>query len=170
MNTVIRNGALVTATVLALGLASGAYAAKGDLFTPVQGNTSVPPATSLQGHGRVTVVAVLAGDSIAIVQGKAGRRLSQSEIDTVGQARALAAAPAIGRIQQLGGQVLNTFHGALNGVKVSIPANQLKALRAVPGVVDVKRVGTYERSNATSVPLIGAPLVWQGAAHLQGQA
>ena len=45
MNTVIRNGALVTATVLSLGLASGAYAAKGDEFAPIEGNTSVPSVT-----------------------------------------------------------------------------------------------------------------------------
>ena len=168
MNTVIRNVAL-TATVLGLGLASGAYAEKGDQFAPIEGNTSVPPMTKLQGHGRVTVVAVLAGDSVAAVQAQAGRRLSQSEMNTIIQARAAAAAPAIASIQQLGGEVLTTFHGALNGVKVNIPANQLKALRAVPGVIDVKAVGTYERDNATSVPLIGAPLVWQGVAHLQGQ-
>ena len=39
----------------------------------------------------------------------------------------------------------------------------------MPGVVAVKSVGTYERTNATSVPLIGAPQVWQGTAHFQGQ-
>jgi subtilisin family serine protease len=61
------------------------------------------------------------------------------------------------------------LYGALNGIKVSIPQSRLQELRSIPGVVSVKAVGTYERTNATSVPLIGAPQVWQGTAHFQGQ-
>ena len=50
----------------------------------------------------------------------------------------------------------------LNGVAVSVDAKNLAAIAQLPGVKAVHPLATYQRDNASSVPLIGAPQVWGG--------
>ena len=68
-----------------------------------------------------------------------------------------------------GGTVLNHFHSALNGIKVSIDQKELAGLSALPGVVRVLPVRPYKRSNTIAVPFTGAPLVWQGTPGFRGE-
>ena len=157
---------LLLAALAAIGFAAGAQEVG---VEEVQGDTTVLAPRS-QGTQQTTVVVMLSGDPVAVVQTNVGRFLSESERGAVIAARAADAAAVVSQIQQLGGVVLSTFQSALNGVKVSIPADRVSALRTIPGVVGIKKVGYYERANATSVPLIGAPLVWQASStHYQGQ-
>ena len=165
MTHVMRNAALIG--VLSV-IACAAGAQDVDPFSEVQGDVSVG-APQLRDTAPTQVVVLLPGDPVALVQANAGRALSDSERRSIAVSLEASSAPIVSEIQALGGQVLNTFHSALNGIKVTIPANRVDLLRSIPGVVDVKRVGTYERLNATSVPLIGAPLVWQAPSHIQGQ-
>jgi subtilisin family serine protease len=61
------------------------------------------------------------------------------------------------------------FHGALNGMKVEVHPSKIDAIAALPGVVSVLRVMRHERNNASSVPYIGAPAVWQGTSGFRGE-
>ncbi|MFJ9845272.1 S8 family serine peptidase [Kitasatospora sp. NPDC101155] len=56
----------------------------------------------------------------------------------------------------------------LTGLAVSAPADRLPALRALPGVQAVHPIVNKQRDNAHSVPLIGAPKVWEGDSALAG--
>jgi subtilisin family serine protease len=71
-------------------------------------------------------------------------------------------------IEARGARVLKNFHGAINGIKVEVKPSEIAALRALPGVVAVLPVARHERNNASSVPYIGAPAVWQGLSGLAG--
>jgi len=164
MKGAMRNAALFAA-LAAMGFAASAQEAA---IHQIQGNVAAVAPHSRDARP-TTVVVLLSGDSVAAVQKNAGRLLNDSERSAIIAARSAESAAAVFRIRQLGGRVLNTFHSALNGVKVSIAADRLRALRSLPGFVDIKKVGEYERLNATSVPLIGAPQVWQAPAHYQGQ-
>jgi len=117
----------------------------------------------------VTVVAKLGGDPVALHQEAAGRKLTRLEKNTIKAQRLADQASLHPRIQGLGGRVVGSFQSAINGIKVQIPRHQLNALRALPGVVDVKSVTTYERDNTISVPRIHAPDVWAGVFGLRGE-
>jgi subtilisin family serine protease len=152
-------------------LALGANAQAQSGIAPIRAdNLSVAPVghRSINGAYR-TVVVIFAGESVAEVQRRVGYKLAQPERDAIKAVREAQHTAMKSRIEQRGGRVLATYNAALNGIKVSVPESRIQELRSIPGVVDVRPVGVYARSNATSVPLIGAPQVWQGAAHLQGQ-
>ncbi|WP_369183107.1 S8 family serine peptidase [Streptomyces sp. Y1] len=57
----------------------------------------------------------------------------------------------------------------LTGLAVDAPADRLAALRALPGVRAVHPIVNKRRDNAYSVPLTGAPRVWEGAEGNTGQ-
>ena len=161
-------GAVLFAAAM-LGLALGVQAQ----VQGIQQIRGASPATPV-GHRAIQnplrkVIVIFSGDSIADVQSRAGRTLTESERAVIRAARAADHARLKPEIERRGGQVLADLHAALNGVKVLIPQDRIEELRKLKGVVAVKPVGVYERLNATSVPLIGAPLVWQGPAHYQGQ-
>jgi minor extracellular serine protease Vpr len=117
----------------------------------------------------VNVVVLLPGDSVADAQATAGRRLSRQEKNAIKAQRATEQAVKRGQIEGAGGRVTGAFQSALNGVKVTIPRNQLGALRQIPGVVDVVRVGIHKPLNVVSVPRIQAPIAWSGAAGVRGE-
>jgi minor extracellular serine protease Vpr len=68
-----------------------------------------------------------------------------------------------------GAQVLQQFHGALNGIKIEVKTSKIATIAALPGVVKVLRVVQHERNNASSVPYIGAPAAWQSAPGYRGE-
>src|SRR5262249_49735501 len=75
------------------------------------------------------------------------------------------------RIEALGATVLFQFQNSLNGIKVTIPRNRLADLGQIPGVVEVIPVAIHELDHQNSIPLIGAPAVWDaigGAYHGEG--
>src|SRR5882757_407047 len=117
----------------------------------------------------VNVVVLLPGASVADEQATAGRRLTRQEKNTIKAQRAAEQAAKRGQIEGAGGQVTGAFQSALNGVKVRIPRNQLGALRQIPGLVDVVRVGIHKPLNVVSVPRIQAPIAWSGAAGVRGE-
>ncbi|HEY8168139.1 MAG TPA: S8 family serine peptidase, partial [Candidatus Limnocylindrales bacterium] len=65
------------------------------------------------------------------------------------------------RIKRLGARVLDRYQYAYNGIKVRTTNAKLADLAALPGVVAVRRLPTYERSNVRGVPYVGAPTAWQ---------
>lgn len=167
------NGRLTTAIVAisaGLGLGANALAADPAQFANLLDRSTRPSFVPRTVDARpATVVVVLAGDDVATVQKQVGRPLSRSERQSVVAQLSGGHSAATPEIQRRGGQVLGHLHSALNGIKVSIPRNRIDTLRSIPGVVDVRMVGTYEPTNATSVPFIGAPAVWQLPPKYQGQ-
>jgi len=117
----------------------------------------------------VTVVAILAGDSVANAQEKAGRRLSREEKGAIKAQRVREQSASRGSIESAGGHVIGTFQSALNGLKVSIPRNQVSLLRQASGVVEVLPVRTYHLDNVVSVPRIQAPIAWSGVNGFRGE-
>src|SRR5262249_36483315 len=117
----------------------------------------------------ITVMAILAGPSVADEQDAAGRRLTRQEKNTIKAQRRAEQAAARGAIEGAGGRVVATLQSALNGVKVRIPIGQVGALRQIPGVVDVKPVVRYEMDTTIGVPRIGAPFAWSGVAGVRGE-
>ena len=117
-----------------------------------------------------TVVLKLAGDPVAVVRGNApGRKIAVADKAGIETALAARQRALIGSIEANGGTVLAQFQNALNGIKVVAPAEKLAALATLPGVVEMKRVALHKRSNAISVPFIGAPQVWNGTPGFRGE-
>jgi len=109
----------------------------------------------------VTVVLQLAGDPVAVQQATLGRRLERAEKDQI-KTRLRASQDALhAHIQGLGGTVLGKYQSAYNGIKVRIAVDRVEQLAALPGVIAVRPVWPLKHDNVHSVPLIGAPSVWQ---------
>ena len=105
---------------------------------------------------QVTVVLQLAADPALAVAGltKDQQRTRAGEIRT-GQ-KALD-----GRITKAGGRVQARYQYAYNGIKVRATGSHIAALAAIPGVVAIRPLRTYELTNANAVPYVGAPTAWQ---------
>ncbi|MHB8890576.1 MAG: S8 family serine peptidase [Candidatus Limnocylindrales bacterium] len=114
---------------------------------------------------QVTVVLQLAADPALDVAGltKTQQRTRANQIRT-GQ-KGLD-----GRIRAAGGRVEGRYQYAYNGIKVRAAGTRLTALAAIPGVVAIRPLRTYERTNGNAVPYVGAPTAWQaGGATGAGQ-
>jgi subtilisin family serine protease len=61
-------------------------------------------------------------------------------------------------------RTLYKAHAAYSGIAVRTDASRLTALAAIPGVKAVHRLTPKHLTNTSSVPLIGAPKVWQAKA------
>jgi len=171
MSRVLRKSAVGIA-VIALASSVTLSSMAAELFQPVPSGTVLDKAfVSRGGDTRpVTVMVVLAGEPVAAKQKQLGRKLTRDERDSVIKARLAEQHAAQQAIEHLGGTVLALLQSAIDGIKVQIPRNRVAQLRGLPGVVDVKAVGTYERLNVNEVNLVGAPQAWQSVAGaFQGQ-
>ncbi len=143
-----------------------------ELFRPVPSDAVLDQAFVSRGADTrlVTVMVVLSGETVAAAQKQLGRKLSRAERDSIISARLAEQKAAQPAIERVGGTVLARLQSAIDGIKVQIPRNRVALLRSLPGVLDVKAVGTYERLNTNEVNLVGAPQAWQSAAGaFQGQ-
>jgi minor extracellular serine protease Vpr len=155
----------------ALGLAQNAnlesrfpqvLASPGDL------STRFVPAT--YGGRHVQVVVILSGDSVAKVRADMPmNKMAAVHADAI-QRQAVEQQAAIKPLLEFhGAKVLAQYQHALNGIKIEVDGAKIATIAKLPGVVAVARVGTYYTTNATSVPFIGAPLVWQGIPGFRGE-
>jgi subtilisin family serine protease len=143
------------------------------LTAPVQGEISA----SLPAHSpELTVLVVLSGDPVALVAAAAPSpvRFDAAARTRVASDLAIRQQGVRDLVAARGGQVLATFQHAVNGLKVRISARELPALRAMPGVIDVRpvriaRPQSDRPDNAVSVPFIGAPTVWDGGTGFRGE-
>jgi minor extracellular serine protease Vpr len=71
-------------------------------------------------------------------------------------------------LASLGATELGALRVGANGLRLRIGADQLDALKSLPGVRTVGRVRLQHLTNITSVPWIGAPAVWN-ALHAKGE-
>ncbi len=115
--------------------------------------------------GRVAVIIEMTGDPVAVVQADTGRELSKSEKSDVRGKLKKAQDSITPSIAGKGGKVQAQMQSAYNGIQATLPADQLDAVAALPGVVAVHPVRTYTIDNAVSVPYLGVPEVWQSTGY-----
>ncbi len=153
------------------GLAQGSDAAS--RFRQYESQQAFVPAfvpLGVKGGGRVKVVVVMAADSVAGARARVpDRALTADEKRSVEDQVAAEHAAIEPEIADRGGYVLKRFRHALNGIKIEIGRDQVAALAALPGVVEVLPVLKHRPNNAVSVPFIGAPVVWQGRPGFRGE-
>ena len=117
----------------------------------------------------VTVMVQLGGETVAEKQAKQpGKKLTEAEKNSIKADLASKQDSIKPAIRSLGGTVLNDFQAAYNGVSVQIALNKVADLRKLSNVIGVHAIQAHERSNATSVPYIGTPAVWNGATGFRG--
>lgn len=63
-------------------------------------------------------------------------------------------------VAKAGGKVVARYQYTYNGLRVRTTVDKLAALSAIRGVVAIRPVRVYERTNAIGVPAIGAPTAW----------
>lgn len=68
--------------------------------------------------------------------------------------------PIINEVEKLGGNVMGQYTKTINGFMARVPAKELNAVRALPGVKEVRRAPQHEIALSNSVPLINADDVW----------
>jgi len=108
----------------------------------------------------VVVVVQLGGKSTSESEEDAGRELSEDEEDKIKAALDVSQDALRSQIEAAGGRVIAQFQSALNGIKVEIARSNVAKLAALPGVTGILPVHEDARDNATSVPYLGAPQVW----------
>ena len=133
-------------------------------------NTPAHLPAGLAGNPRVKLVVVMSNDSVAAVKARApNKEISDNERDATAARVRSQHDGAVPAIQALGGRVLARFENAINGIKIEASPRDIARIAALPGVVSVLPVRTYEHNNAVSVPFIGAPQVWQGLPSFKGE-
>ncbi len=174
-----RHPGVLLAGLLALvaGLVPGSAAAQpGDQVArsfesaPLPGRVDVAvKPLGLAGQRPVEVVVKLAGDPVAVEQAKAGTKLAADRKRAVKEGLRLSQSAVEGALRARGARVLTSYQAAINGIRVSVPAGRVAELASLPGVVGVLPIAPVRPDNAVSVPLIGAPAVWDGAGGLRGE-
>lgn len=163
----------VAATVLALSLPATAAAAATDddpssRFdqSPSRGQLSATVAPlSANSNGTVTVIVEMTGDPVAVVEAKKGSDLTKAERAQVKESLKAAQQPVVKTVEAEGGNVEATMQSAYNGVQATIPADAVDTVAALPNVVAIRGARTHTIENATSVPFLGVPEVWQSTGY-----
>ena len=76
------------------------------------------------------------------------------------QAMKASQKPIITEVEKLGGNVMGQYTKTINGFMARVPAKEVNAIRALPGVKEVRRAPQHEISLSNSVPLINADDIW----------
>jgi minor extracellular serine protease Vpr len=156
---------LVGAAVLALTAPLTAQAA------PVVGNDGLVTAPSGTIDSKLTpasldkapvkVIVELSDDPVTVVEAKQDRELDTGQKAAVRDQLKRQQKSVVDTTKKVGGTVLAEMQDAYNGVKVQVSGTELSKLAAVAGVKAVHPVEIHRLDNATSVPYLGVPQVWQ---------
>lgn len=158
---------LVATGTLALVTPTFAYADTGvdrfdDSPTKVALDSKIRPA-SLDRDAKVTVMVELSGDPVAVVQGKTGAELPATRASRIRAGLKKSQDRVKSQIRQRGGKVHSQMQSAFNGMRVTLPRAQVKAVSQLSGVKSVQAVRQYRIENTVSVPYLGVPQVWQNS-------
>jgi subtilisin family serine protease len=123
--------------------------------------TSDAKPMAVSADGRVTVVVEMKGDPVAVVQADKGRQLTAAERSSIKKDLRKKQDAIAGDLTSHGGRIQGTMQSAYNGIQVSLPAAQVDEVASLAGVVAVHPVQRYTLDNATSVPYLGIPQLWQ---------
>jgi subtilisin family serine protease len=174
--------------VLALVLQAsvGLFQEAGAQVRTSDGPRKAPKALSLA--GKASVIVELESESVAAYE-LASRVRSGVRIESIGEGRgvdfhssrarahearlASEQSSFTSRARQLspGLRVVAELRKLVNAVSVEVPAEDLPAIAALPGVKRVERVKEYRAATDTSVPLINAAAAWErlGGANAAGR-
>jgi minor extracellular serine protease Vpr len=170
---------VVAGTLFSAAVAMGLFAASG--LAPVARNLDTAGDGQIDGQIASTsfvprsvsadamVVVQLKDKSVAEAQADAGRKLTGTEKNQIKNQLKGNQDSVKSQIQAAGGKILAQFQSALNGIKVQIPASKLDQLRSISGVIALLPVREDFPINATSVPYIGAPTVWDAPTSFRGE-
>ncbi|MEA4943376.1 MAG: S8 family serine peptidase [Propionicimonas sp.] len=165
---------LVATGVLALVVPAGAaWAAPSpdiptDRFTRTGNTGKVDPQITLKAGGsnaKVDVIVEVAGDPVAVVEAREGRRLSSSERASVRTKLDKTQDKVAKTVTGRGGKVETRMQSAYNGLRVRVAVSQLDAIAGSADVVAVHPVQTFSLDNAVSVPYLGVPQVWKNTGY-----
>ena len=120
---------------------------------PASGAVNVMVQLSARPAVRSFVAAKVHGHAAAV----SAARTEQSRIATLThsvQSHFSAAATAA--------HTLYTVHNVYSGIAIRTDVNRLAAISRIAGVAAVHPLATYHTTNASTVPLVGAPNVWAG--------
>ncbi|WP_051969888.1 S8 family serine peptidase [Kitasatospora azatica] len=95
-------------------------------------------------------------------------RRAAAEAGRTQRQRAASALDQLGHVLGRDARVLYRTQTLLTGLAVDLPAARLPLLRALPGVRAVHPITLKQPSNGHSVPLTGAPAVWDGPPAVAG--
>lgn len=90
-----------------------------------------------------------------------GKRLSSSAREQYVQNLETAQARVEMQLARMAVPVISNYTVAYNGIQARIPYNRLNEIRELPGVKAVHPAPIHEPALGASVPLIGAPEVWE---------
>ncbi|HXX60981.1 MAG TPA: S8 family serine peptidase [Candidatus Sulfotelmatobacter sp.] len=104
------------------------------------------------------VILEMAGAPVALRSASA--RLTTAQKGSIRTALRAPQTALLSRIAALGGRVIGTMQDAYDGIQVYVKASQVAKLAALPGVLKVHAVTTYQRDNVHAVPYVNAPIAW----------
>jgi minor extracellular serine protease Vpr len=121
------------------------------------------PGSHAPSKQRVPVIVELTGRPVAQYDAAAlagGTRLAQARREQI--ARDVAGGQRMVRrqIEALGGRIIATYQHALNGLRLTIPANRLARLARLPGVEHVWSVPRMEPDLVNTNNYVQAPATW----------
>jgi minor extracellular serine protease Vpr len=123
----------------------------------------VPPALEGLVEGDALMIIEMEGDPLAVYyanQQEAGQTLAANAMESYIQNLEAAQNRLQADLDRLDVQVISNYTIVYNGMQVLTPLSQLNEIRALPGVKAVHRAPIHEPAIGASVPLIGAPDVW----------
>ena len=105
----------------------------------------------------------MSGDPVAAVQGRTDGELSAARVSQIRAGLKKSQDRVKSEIQDRGGKVLSQMQSAYNGMRVTLPVKQVRAVSQLDGVQAIKAVPRYTLNNTVSVPFLGVPGVWQNS-------
>ncbi|MFT4295429.1 MAG: S8 family serine peptidase [Micropruina sp.] len=160
----LRRKLLIATGAVALAVPTVAYADPVDRFDAAPSSTRIDSSAvpaSLKADAKVTVMVELTGDPVAVVEGRSATPLSGTRAAQIRSGLKRSQDRIKAEINSRGGKVLSQMQSAYNGMRVTLPRKQVRAIAQLSGVKSVTTARKYEIQNATSVPYLGAPQVWQ---------
>ncbi len=109
----------------------------------------------------VKVIVELSDDPVTVVEAKQDRELDTGQKAAVRDQLKRQQKGVVDTTKKVGGTVLAEMQDAYNGVKVQVSGAELSTLAGLAGVKAVHPVEIHRLDNATSVPYLGVPQVWQ---------
>jgi minor extracellular serine protease Vpr len=158
---VVGLSAIVLMSVFVVAPSASAGGASG--FQPIS-TSFVPQSSRAAGSKPVSVIAELSDDPLTVAQADATSPLTPAETQQVQATVVHQQATVTTKIDAIGGKIQRRYQRVLNAMVVSIPADQVSALAATPGVKSVHAVTKVTLDNTRNIPFIGVPSVWSGAA------
>ncbi|MCW3156595.1 S8 family peptidase [Micropruina sonneratiae] len=163
----LRRKLLIATGAFALAVPTVAYADTGvDRFDEAPSSSKLDTKFTpsyLDSDAKVTVMVELTGDPVAVVEGQTGEKLSASRVTQIRSGLKKSQDRVKKEITGRGGKVFSQMQSAYNGMRVQLPRKQVRAVSQLPGVKAVRAIQQQTINNATSVPFLGVPQVWQSS-------